>query len=56
MEIFKNTNVKTKEKEARDRISDCFFKMKQNDNITFWRLFNFLCVEFYSSNVKINFI
>jgi hypothetical protein len=44
MEIFKNTNVKTKEKEARDRISDCFFKMKQNDNITFWRIFNFLCV------------
>lgn len=51
LEIFKNTNVKTKEKEARDKISDCFFKLKQNDSATFWRLFSFISAEYFIPNV-----
>lgn len=43
MEIFKNTNVKIKEKDYRDKISDCFYKMKQNDITTFLRIFNYIC-------------
>jgi len=52
MEIFRNTFVKTKEKESRDKISDAFFKMKQNDVTTFWRLFNLLCSNYAIPNVK----
>lgn len=39
-EVFKNTLIKVKDRQGKEKISDKYFKLKQNDTVTFSRLFN----------------
>lgn len=50
MEIFKNTNFKSKDKQN-ERVSDFFFKMKQNDIKTYMKLINIIRTGFLNKNV-----
>lgn len=41
MEIFRNTAVRTKEKQYKQKISDKYHKLRQHDYNSFMKLFNY---------------
>ena len=51
MENFKAVQIKIKDKDAKDKIADCFFKMKQGDLPTFVRLFTHITADFSTPEV-----
>lgn len=55
MDIFKNTIFKLKDKQN-ERVSDCFFKMKQNDTKTYMKLISIIRAGFLQKNVNISLI
>ena len=55
MDVFKNTTFKLKDKQS-ERISDSFFKMKQNDTKTFLKLISIMRSGFLQRDVFLLFI
>ena len=49
MDVFKNTAIKVKDRQ-KEKLSDKYFKIKQNDNSTFQKLFSFCCLPVINSN------
>ena len=54
MEIFKNCSFKAKDREGREKVSECFSKMKQNDVATFTRVFTLYSYEYHIWDVHID--
>lgn len=50
MEIFKNTALKFKDKKEKEKLLDKYFKLKQNDQQTFTKLFNHCCLPVLGHN------
>lgn len=50
MDIFKNTSLRFKDKKEKERLLDKFYKLKQNDQQTFTKLFNHCCLPVLGTN------
>lgn len=50
IEIFKNTLLKVKDKKEKERLLDKYYKLKQNDQQTFTKLFNHCCLPVLGTN------
>lgn len=55
MDIFKNTALKFKDKKEKEKLIDKYYKLKQNDQQTFTKLFNHCCLPVLGSNRTVNF-
>jgi hypothetical protein len=51
MEVFKATTIKLKDKQQREKLSDKYAKLKQNDVGTFSKLFQHCALPSISTNV-----
>lgn len=56
MDIFKNTALKFKDKKEKEKLIDKYYKLKQNDQQTFTKLFNHCCLPVLGSNRTVIFI
>lgn len=50
MDIFKNTALKFKDKKEKEKLLDKYYKLKQNDQQTFTKLFNHCCLPVLGTN------
>lgn len=53
MEIFKTINIKLREKQSKEKLSDKYYKLKQNDQGTFTKLYQHCALTSISANVAI---
>jgi hypothetical protein len=53
MEIFKMTFIRTKDKQYKEKISDKYHKMKQNDSVAFIKLFNISSVALIGQKANV---
>lgn len=56
MDIFKNTALKFKDKKEKERLIDKYYKLKQNDQQTFTKLFNHCCLPVLGTLRTVNFL
>lgn len=56
MDIFKNTALKFKDKKEKEKLIDKYYKLKQNDQQTFTKLFNHCCLPVLGSNRTVIFL
>lgn len=55
MDIFKNTALKFKDKKEKEKLLDKYYKLKQNDQQTFTKLFNHCCLPVLGTSRTVNF-
>lgn len=56
MDIFKNTALKFKDKKEKEKLIDKYYKLKQNDQQTFTKLFNHCCLPVLGSTRTVTFL
>lgn len=56
MDIFKNTALKFKDKKEKEKLLDKYYKLKQNDQQTFTKLFNHCCLPVLGTNRTVIFV